>query len=91
MGSNPSRRKTRGAVLSCPTSHFRGTVLIVICLQCPDHRDIPTHATIARIGAVHSVKAVVQQVRCAGGCTRSFSLAPVLLAPMLMSDGCVGR
>jgi hypothetical protein len=51
-------------VLSCPISHFRGGGLIVTCPQCRDHRDIPVDAIIARIGAGHSVKAVVEQLRC---------------------------
>jgi hypothetical protein len=62
MGSNPRRRKTRAAVLACPISHFRGGVLIVTCPTGRDHRDVPVDAIIARIGAGHSVKAVVEQL-----------------------------
>jgi hypothetical protein len=64
MGSNPSRRKTRAAVLACPIGHFRGGVLIVTRPTCREHREVPVNAIIGRIGAAHPVKAVVEQLRC---------------------------
>jgi hypothetical protein len=51
-------------VLACPISHFRGGALIVTCPTCREHREVPVDAIIARIGAGHSVKAVVEQLRC---------------------------